>query len=111
MKKIIILSAAFALSLSIASCRKVRTCSCTTSGSTVTFKDYSDNLIPDETDTDTWSSSVILTTDKMKKKDAKRKYECYGSTDTDTRVSTGGSGSGSYTRTETTTTTETCELK
>lgn len=110
MKKIIILSA-ISLSLFAASCRKARTCTCTSTTSTTTMQDFTNPSFPDQTTISTYSEVNTTTSDKMKKKDARRKYSCYSSTDTDTQVSNKSGGSTAYVETETVTKTETCELK
>ncbi|MES2133571.1 MAG: hypothetical protein V4506_14575 [Bacteroidota bacterium] len=111
MKKLMILSVA-SLGLLAASCAKSRTCTCTASVNKVTFTDYANNTIfNDDTQTDVYSTTSTETIDKLKKKDARRKYTCYGGSSTEVEVSQGGSGNSAYTKTETTTTTGDCTLK
>lgn len=111
MKKLMILSVA-GLGLLAASCAKSRTCTCTSSVTKITFTDYANNtVLNDDTQTDAYSTTSTQTIDKLKKKDAKRKYACYGGTSTEKEVSQGGSGNTAYTKTETTTTTGDCTLK
>ncbi len=82
MRKILILATAI-ITLSMVSCKKAHTCTCTISGVTVTTYDSGNS------DIDTYSETYVKTAEKQTKKYFKENSNCYSTT---TKKSNSGSG-------------------